>query len=91
MQADGNLVLRRSSDRKVLWASGVTGHPGAVLRFQQADGNLVVYDGAIELWASGPINGAQKAQLSDDCDFCILSDVGGVYRVAWSLGIRCDA
>ena len=88
--ADGQLVLSRLSDRKVLWTSNVTGHPGAALRFQQADGNLVVYDGTAELWQSGPIPNAQWAQLLDNCDFTVFVNDGGHFYAAWSLGTRCD-
>jgi hypothetical protein len=56
MQGDGNLVLLRGSDGKVLWASNTHGHPGAWL-MAQSDGNLVIYPpGAPKvgsaLWAS---------------------------------------
>lgn len=42
MQGDGNLVLRRGGDGKVLWSSRTHGNPGAWLTAQW-DGNVVIY------------------------------------------------
>lgn len=42
MQHDGNLVLLRGGDGKVLWASGTHRNPGAWLSAQW-DGNVVLY------------------------------------------------
>lgn len=50
MQADGNLVLRGSTN-ETLWSTGTNGNTGAVLIVQN-DGNLVVKSGATVLWAS---------------------------------------
>lgn len=42
MQSDGNFVLLRGSDGKVLWSSNTHGNPGAWM-LAQSDGNIVVY------------------------------------------------
>ncbi len=56
-QTDGNLVLYRRSDAKVLWATNRTGKPGQ-LRMQD-DGNLVIYGPMNEVvWAANQDGGS---------------------------------
>jgi predicted GH43/DUF377 family glycosyl hydrolase len=51
VQADGNLVLKRSSDNYVKWhANRVGASPRAVV---QGDGNFVLYHGASAAWYTG--------------------------------------
>jgi hypothetical protein len=52
MQTDGNLV--HYGPAGAVWQSGTSGHPGAKMELQPADGNIVVYgtDGR-PLWSSG--------------------------------------
>ena len=48
VQGDGNLVLTRTTDRKVLWHAGKQGNsPYAAL---QGDGNFVLYHGNVGVW-----------------------------------------
>ena len=51
MQADGNLVLYRRSDMRVLWNSETQGRGGDRV-VMQGDGNLVIYDGGTARWNS---------------------------------------
>lgn len=52
MQGDGNLVLRRMSDKKALWSSRTSGKSATKFIFQ-SDGNLVLYTAAGKaVWAS---------------------------------------
>lgn len=52
MQGDGNFVVYDNGN--VRFHTGTNGHPGAYLRFQNSDGNLVVYSTAGQaLWQSG--------------------------------------
>jgi hypothetical protein len=70
MQADGNLVLYRNSDRKPLWATGTTGGSRAVM---QGDGNLVVYTSfGVAVWASNTAgNDGAIVQLQNDGNLVI--------------------
>jgi hypothetical protein len=55
MQADGNLVLGRTSDGRPLWASGTEGK-GAVRAIMQSDGNFVLYTGSkAPVWATNTV------------------------------------
>lgn len=51
MQTDGNLVLRRVSDKKTLWHSRSYGQPGARLVLQ-TNGNLVIWRGSQPVWST---------------------------------------
>lgn len=77
MQADGNLVLYRNSDRVALWASHTNGKGGTYARFQ-TDGNLVVYTpshGAV--WASDTCcHGNSWLAIQDDGNLVIYIPPG---------------
>lgn len=51
MQTDGNLVLRRVSDKRTLWHSRRYGQPGARLVLQ-TNGNLVIWRGRQPVWST---------------------------------------
>lgn len=52
MQTDGNFVVYDNGVKK--FASNTAGNPGAYLRFQNSDGNLVIYTAAGQpIWATG--------------------------------------
>jgi hypothetical protein len=52
LQGDGNLVLRRMNDKKVLWASGTQGKSATRFVFQN-NGNLMLYTASnTAVWAS---------------------------------------
>ena len=51
MQTDGNLVLRRVSDKRTLWHSRTYGQPGARLVLQ-TNGNLVIWRGQQPVWST---------------------------------------
>ncbi|OJJ15403.1 hypothetical protein BKI52_38975 [marine bacterium AO1-C] len=50
-QKDGNLVLSKTADKTQLWASKTTDKASDKV-VMQADGNLVMYEGATQVWAS---------------------------------------
>ncbi len=84
-QTDGHLVVYRTADNnpfaEVVWASGAFGHePG--LCVMQPDGNLVVYDAALQpRWASGT-HGQPGLHLRLQIDGrVVLQDSAG--HVAW--------
>ncbi|GAA1233512.1 hypothetical protein GCM10009665_24740 [Kitasatospora nipponensis] len=84
MQADGNLVLYRTSTGRALWSSSTWGHPGASAVLQ-ADGNLVVYDTDHNaLWDSRTwtTRGAELV-VQDDANAVIYDGDG---RPVWSTG-----
>ncbi|MCU0662927.1 MAG: MBL fold metallo-hydrolase [Myxococcota bacterium] len=64
LQSDGNLVLRRLSDSKALWASGTNGKSATRFYFQ-TDGNLVLRTSAgAAVWSSKTSgSGATKLHL----------------------------
>jgi hypothetical protein len=64
LQSDGNLVLRRMSDKKALWASGTNGKSATRFIFQ-GDGNLVLRTSSgASVWSSKTAgSGATKLQL----------------------------
>ena len=68
MQSDGNLVssFPVNGGRRVLWASGTEGNPGANC-VMQGDGNLVVYSamGSV-LWSSGSAGHAGAVAIVQD-------------------------
>jgi hypothetical protein len=52
LQGDGNLVLRRMSDKKALWSSGTSGKSATQFKFQ-SDGNLVLFTASkLAVWQS---------------------------------------
>ncbi len=63
MQRDGNLVLTRLSDRKVLWHSRTAGRPNAFGR-QNRDGNFALYTSAGTAYWSTRTNKDPGAYLS---------------------------
>ncbi|WP_042365267.1 hypothetical protein [Streptacidiphilus neutrinimicus] len=78
VQADGNLVLYRTVDNKVLWSSQTYGHPGAYA-VMQPDGNLVVHrPGGAALWSTRTNNhpGAH-AIVQNDGNFVVYRSGGG--------------
>ena len=66
MQADGNLVLYRRSDMRVLWNSETQGRGGDRV-VMQGDGNLVIYDGGTARWNSHT-NGQPGSALALQAD-----------------------
>lgn len=52
MQSDGNLVVYRNEDGKDIatWASGSSGSDATFVL--QDDGNMVVYDQGVAIWAT---------------------------------------
>ncbi|MCQ4044856.1 hypothetical protein ACFOSC_17465 [Streptantibioticus rubrisoli] len=83
MQRDGNLVMYRKRDGKVIWSSGTHGHPGAYADMQ-SDGNLVIYrpgggpstGGA--LWSTGTRgHSGAYAIMQDDGNLAIYKRGGG--------------
>ena len=87
MQADGNLVLYRTGDRRALWSSGTNGK-GAAVATMQEDGNLVLYkaDGA-PVWATDTWKkGAVRAVMQDDGNFVLYKADG---TPVWSSGTCC--
>jgi len=80
LQADGNLVLYRTTDWRALWSSRTQGRSVSAL-FMQLDGNLVLYDGGEAVWATRSYGPAISS--------LVLQDDGNVviYRqgpVAWN-------
>ncbi|MFG2696376.1 hypothetical protein ACIHEI_22885 [Kitasatospora sp. NPDC051984] len=87
VQPDGNIVMYRKRDDKVLWSSGTWGNPGAMLQMQE-DGNLVLYKPAAQLtdaiWSTGTSwSPGAYALLQDDGNFVIYKRGGGAI---WSTG-----
>jgi hypothetical protein len=73
LEEDGNLVLSRAADSRVLWASGTAGKQGVRL-IMQRDSNLVLYrnDGK-PVWSTGTVG--QKSTFNKD-SVAILQDDG---------------
>jgi hypothetical protein len=53
MQSDGNLVLYHVNNAPA-WASNTAGKPGSYL-IMQNDGNLVIYQPIVPVWASNTV------------------------------------
>jgi hypothetical protein len=74
-QADGNLVLVRTHDWSLLWASGSRAAPGALI--MQSDGNLVVYaDGTGARWASNTMVPNSRLLVQNDGNVVIYRPDG---------------
>ena len=87
MQSDGNLVLTKGAERKVLWSSGTAGK-GATIATMQEDGNLVLYkpDGT-PVWASNTWkSGASRAVMQNDGNFVLYKADGAP---VWASGTCC--
>lgn len=67
LQEDGNLVLYRSEDGQVLWATNTDGADSSQLIYQ-IDGNLVPYgaNGAV-LWVSNTFSTTLGVAVVSDC------------------------
>lgn len=83
-QTDGNLVLRRLSDSRALWAAATNGLGGTRLTMQ-SDGNLVLYTGGnVAVWSSKTNgSGGNRAVMQNDGNFVILDSNGAS---VWSTG-----
>ncbi len=83
-QSDGNLVLRRTSDSGVLWASATNGLGGTRLTMQ-GDGNLVLYTGSnVAVWSSKSVGtGGNRAVMQNDGNFAIFNTSNAI---VWSTG-----
>lgn len=81
-QADGNLVVRRQSDQKALWASGSNGDGGTRLTLQ-SNGNLVLAtsSGAV-VWSTGTSNAAANRLTMQGDGNLVLYDTSG--RPYWA-------
>ena len=81
-QTDGNLVLRRKSDQKALWASGSNGDGGTRLTLQNS-GNLVLSasSGAV-VWSTGTSNAAVNRLTMQGDGNLVLYDTAG--RSFWA-------
>lgn len=84
LQDDGNLVLLKTNDNTVTWASNTNGKGATELRMQE-DGNLVLYKGikADPVWATGT-NGkgnGVRAVLENWGDLVLYNNSGGI---VWS-------
>ena len=80
LQADGNLVLYRTSDWRALWSSRTQGRAVAAL-FMQLDGNLVLYGADEPVWSA--------KSYGPGISYLVLQDDGNavIYRqgpVAWN-------
>lgn len=83
LQSDGNLVLRRMSDKKALWSSRTDGKSATHFAFQR-DGNLVLYTASnAAVWASNTVgSGATKLRLHSAGQLVLYKDSTAV----WSVG-----
>lgn len=90
MQVDGNLVLYRTSDNFVMWASGTNGQ-GANQCVMQADGNLVIYNqGGQPLWASVTDgNAGAFLKLENDGRFIVYKSTTN-FTPIWSTSRLCS-
>nr|WP_068890366.1 hypothetical protein [Pedobacter panaciterrae] len=80
LQTDGNLVLYRTSNNQVLWATNTHGKGGRYLMFQN-DGNLVLYknsDYTGVVWASG--YSAPSSIYTKYCRFVFQDDGNLVFQ-----------
>lgn len=88
MQGDGNLVLYKLDNGKVLkplWASN-TNHGSDYNAVFQGDGNLVVYDGSGRAkWASGTNPRGNRLIMQADGNLVIYSDIG---KALWATGTQ---
>ncbi len=85
MQADGNLVVYRTSGG-ARWSSGTPGHPGAWAAMQ-TDGNFVVYaPGNRAIWSSGT-NGNPGATVAIQPDGnAVVRSTDGAPKWSWMSG-----
>lgn len=85
MQDNGNVVLRRVSDAKILWHPNADGSGGAKLKVS-ASGNVVLYQGDGDIvWASGTTRwpGGTVLYVSDSGNLVLRKDNG---TVVWRVG-----
>ncbi len=85
MQDNGNLVLRRVSDAKILWHPNADGSGGAKLKVSDS-GNAVLYRGDGDIvWASGTTRwpGGTVLYVSDSGNVVLRKDNG---TVVWRVG-----
>lgn len=82
LQGDGNVVLRRMSDKKPLWATGTNGKFATRLIFQ-GDGNLVLRTASgAAVWSSKTAGrGGTLLQLNDDGSLAIYTGTSVVWSV----------
>jgi hypothetical protein len=81
-QNDGNLVLYRTSDGNVRWATNTNGTVPGVL-IMQTDGNLVLYRGTGgAIWSSGTNTGGSHFDVQTDGNLVIYRPNG---TPAWAL------
>lgn len=82
LQGDGNVVLRRMSDKKALWATGTNGKSATRLSFQ-GDGNLVLRTAAgAAVWSSKTAaKNATLLRLNDDGSLVIYKGTSVIWSV----------
>jgi hypothetical protein len=78
MQRDGNVVVRQSSNNKVLWSSHTYNNPDAVLVVDDG-GRIAVMHGITPLWSDGIPRGVYNGPSSSDLSF----PVRGVFYYPW--------
>ena len=85
MQSDGNFVVYSfRSHTHAIWASGTTGHPGALL-VKQSDGNLVIYQGTRALWATRTVVGpTADLEMQDDGNLVIYAKIHSIWKPVWA-------
>ncbi|MBC7741556.1 MAG: hypothetical protein H7061_05135 [Bdellovibrionaceae bacterium] len=83
LQEDGNLVVYDKNDSP-LWATNTSSNckGGNCIAVFQADGNFVLYQNNIPIWASNTIGSGYKLKISHENP--ILSIVGSDGKVIWS-------
>jgi hypothetical protein len=86
-QADGNLVLYRTSDNKALWASKTRGYSLGVVTMQ-SDGNLVNYSAPFKgvNWAAGTQNHAGSRLLIQNDGNAVIYDKNN--KAIWATKTR---
>jgi hypothetical protein len=80
MQTDGNLVLRRVSDKKALWHSRTYGQPGARLVLQ-TNGNLVIWRGSQPVWSTRTAGRMLRLAVQNNGQLVLYTESGAI---AWT-------
>lgn len=89
MQYDGNLVLYRFSDAKVMWSTN-TQDRGTYKACMQEDGNFVTYaHKGIYTWATNTV-GNNKASLKLQDDGNLVMYAKNSRNVVWSTNTKME-